>query len=1411
MRKFLLKIIFLTGLLACWGGAMAQTSFSANFDNNQLPADWVSSKNYKLTTENGALTIAASKGPWDQFEVGIGTVDASTKTVVSFKVKAQYDCFINVGIISGTAGYSVFPVERAKLVGNGEFMDVAFDFTGKVPSGVNAGALTKIVIIVNPAYRYRGYLYIDDFNVGTTAKKFARVHMPVEQILATGGANKVTQIKGISTGVTISAVSSSATILPNPTVGAVSGGVASITFAPSASNHGESMVTLTLTGDGFDATTAMFKVIVNNNIAPVINPILDANLGSGIANEILISGINDGNPEADQTITVTVTSSDQTVIANSKIQAVLSDSKTNGKLIITPETIASGTKEATITVTVTDNGGNANGGTNSKSITFKATVYSSYYKAPTLDDIADNNFGYSDNQVVKVKISGISDGNGGNKVASLTASATNGSITEPVVVSYLPGSRSAELTYKVSTNGQSSVVTVTVTNTGAPVGSNGNSSTTKTFTVRGVEPPLLGYQEEFLPSIIYGSDYHDPNPVVKREDWMLKPEAFPGRWYVEGQGGIMTLTLDDTNKKGTFNCAIPEAKGFAGVWYRPGGRLFDLSQYKYLSITMAMNPAHKIAIDIWDVNGVRYGLTEKKDVGTTAGNFTYTFFAPKVTDGVSIDMTKIAAILFNFSSKRVGEVPGGYTGTVTISNFKIGNLAENAPALPGKRVEFDPIGGINVMQNCGTQKITLNNVKAMLSTAAINEIVTLSVTSSNTTLVPTPIISSIVEGKASLSFTPANNQSGTANITVTGKANGCTDKVVTFTVNVATPNAAGAATVTVTPATKYQTITGLGNMIDAMSADAAVLDMGSSVFRMDWSPENAPDLENYNDNSDPNVLDLTAFKHNDEKVIKNARRAIELGVDKFIATVWSAPKWTKLNLSDNVPFYSMNDNKVDPFYYEEFAEWIVGSCLAFKEETGVDLFAVSVQNEPEFDEPYGSGKYTAAELNELAKATGLKMQQYGLKTKIYHGEILQAQGHVVSFFQAANNDAVTKDLVYAFANHNYDKDGITQLGTGCTNWTNFYTEAQRVNPKKELWMTESSGWNSNMQGALDAGMDIFRALTCGSVNLWTIYNVKNQYIAPADAATDGFKDKGEVYGAYKNFYFVKPGAVRVGATTSDATIFTTAFTNSKDNSTIIVVLNPTTSAKQIKLAGTGLPTNFKTYMTSEGVYAQPTGVVTSAGQYVHVLPALSIVTFVGSAANFAPQIDQFSGSSVKSNAGNTTVKLTGITPTETTQTISSITAISSNQSLIANADIALGTVAADGSVNLTFKPQTSKFGVALVTVTVKDNGGVENGGVDTKIMTFEVEITDPLVDVSTEKASLKVYPNPANDMVTIVMPEASGAVVSLTDINGKLVKSMVVAAGQTETILNVNDLSQGVYVLNVTSKNVSIQEKLVIE
>lgn len=43
--------------------------------------------------------------------------------------------------------------------------------------------------------------------------------------------------------------------------------------------------------------------------------------------------------------------------------------------------------------------------------------------------------------------------------------------------------------------------------------------------------------------------------------------------------------------------------------------------------------------------------------------------------------------------------------------------------------------------------------------------------------------------------------------------------------------------------------------------------------------------------------------------------------------------------------------------------------------------------------------------------------------------------------------------------------------------------------------------------------------------------------------------------------------------------------------------------------------------------------------------------------------------------------------------------------------------------NLTYTPETDAYGIATVTVTLKDNGGTDNGGVDSKIETFTINIT----------------------------------------------------------------------------------------
>jgi photosystem II stability/assembly factor-like uncharacterized protein len=63
---------------------------------------------------------------------------------------------------------------------------------------------------------------------------------------------------------------------------------------------------------------------------------------------------------------------------------------------------------------------------------------------------------------------------------------------------------------------------------------------------------------------------------------------------------------------------------------------------------------------------------------------------------------------------------------------------------------------------------------------------------------------------------------------------------------------------------------------------------------------------------------------------------------------------------------------------------------------------------------------------------------------------------------------------------------------------------------------------------------------------------------------------------------------------------------------------------------------------------------------------------------------------------------------------------------------------------------------------------------------------------------ITLYPNPANDMLYVSVKEAS-AIQSLkiTDVSGRIVNTTVVAKGQLQVKINLNDFASGVYILNV--------------
>ncbi len=112
------------------------------------------------------------------------------------------------------------------------------------------------------------------------------------------------------------------------------------------------------------------------------------------------------------------------------------------------------------------------------------------------------------------------------------------------------------------------------------------------------------------------------------------------------------------------------------------------------------------------------------------------------------------------------------------------------------------------------------------------------------------------------------------------------------------------------------------------------------------------------------------------------------------------------------------------------------------------------------------------------------------------------------------------------------------------------------------------------------------------------------------------------------------------------------------------------------------------------------------------------------AVNDAPTLNAIPDpASIPQNSGVQTINLSGITAgpaNESAQAIT-VTAVSSNTALIPNPTVTYTSPNATGS--LSYTPVAGQFGSAQITVTVTDNGGTANSGIDTTTRQFTVVVT----------------------------------------------------------------------------------------
>jgi O-glycosyl hydrolase len=183
---------------------------------------------------------------------------------------------------------------------------------------------------------------------------------------------------------------------------------------------------------------------------------------------------------------------------------------------------------------------------------------------------------------------------------------------------------------------------------------------------------------------------------------------------------------------------------------------------------------------------------------------------------------------------------------------------------------------------------------------------------------------------------------------------------------------------------------------------------------------------------------------------------------KFIATFWTPPGYMKDNGS------TINGGHVIPSYYDDLGNYAVGAIQAYA-NIGINLYALSLQNEPAFAEPYNSCVYTRQEMVNMLKIAGPIINASYPNTKLFGAEhmLWALEWPDISFEGTVGgimSDPQAEQWMDIWACHGYGNDGVTPDpgSTEAHQWDVARQNLNIDNTGKHFWMTETSGYTEEI-------------------------------------------------------------------------------------------------------------------------------------------------------------------------------------------------------------------------------------------------------------------------------------------------------------------------------------------------------------
>ena len=745
--------------------AYNSTGFESDFSNEtsySVPA--VGTTNQQPTL-NAISNVSINEDPGAQSVSLSGISDGSASETQTITITVSSS---NAGLIPNpTVSYT-----NPNTTGSLNFTPVA-----------NASGSATITVTVNDNQSSNNII-AQSFTVTVNSVNDAPTLASIGNIsIAEDAAAQTVNLAGIATGaanesdsLTVTASSSNTGLIPNPTVTYTSpNATGSLSFTPAAGLNGSATITVTV-NDGQAANntlTRTFTVTVNPvNDQPTLAAISNVSIAEdATAQTVGLTGISTGNVNESQTLTVTASSSNTSLVPNPTVSHTSANS--TASLNFTPVANANGT--ATITVMVND-GQAAN---NTVTQTFTVTV-NAVNDLPTLNVLSTLNL-LENSGVQNVSLTGIGAGAANEtQTLSITASSSNPSVIPNPTVNYTSPNTTGSLSFTpvASANG-SAVITVTVNDA-----QGANNTVTQTFTVNVSavnSPPRLDAlnnvtisedasgQTVTLSGISTGATNENDSLVVTATSSNTGLIANP------------TVSYSSPNATGTLNFTpVANANGTAiiTVTVNDGALNNNLATRTFTVTVAAANDAPTLAavsnVSITEDAGTQ--SVSLSGIGTGAANETQTLTLTASSSNTGLIPNPTVTYTSPNATGSLNFTPaanasGSATITVTLNdNQSSNNIVTQIFTVTVNAMNDTPtltaISNIRLQENAAAQTVNLTGITSGAANESDSLVVTAS--SSNSGLIPNPTVTySSPNSTGSLSFTPTTDASGTATITVT--------------------------------------------------------------------------------------------------------------------------------------------------------------------------------------------------------------------------------------------------------------------------------------------------------------------------------------------------------------------------------------------------------------------------------------------------------------------------------------------------------------------------------------------------------------------------------------------------------------------------------------------------------------------